>query len=93
MTTDGSPPSFYKDGLMDKLIKIAIDNGVQPIDAYMMASYNPAVYYQLDHKLGMIAPGRIAHLNIIKDESQPTPISVIAKGQWVLKDQKPLISF
>ncbi|MCK0472347.1 adenine deaminase C-terminal domain-containing protein [Halalkalibacter sp. APA_J-10(15)] len=93
LTTDGSPPSFYKDGVMDKLIAIAIESGVTPIDAYLMASYNPAVYYQLDHKLGMIAPGRIAHLNIIQDEFHPTPISVIAKGQWVLKDKKRCVTF
>jgi adenine deaminase len=86
MTTDGSPPSFYEDGVMDHLIKIALDSGVSTIDAYAMASYNVAKYYHLDHKLGMIAPGRIAHLNILEDINNPVPSSVIAKGQWVVRD-------
>ena len=86
MTTDGSPPSFYENGVMDHLIKIALESGVDSIDAYAMASYNAAKYYHLDHKLGMIAPGRIAHLNILDDVSNPKPRSVIAKGQWVVKE-------
>lgn len=88
MTTDGSPPSFYEDGLMDKLIRIAIESGLDPIDAYAMASYNVAKYYQLDHKLGMIAPGRIAHLNILDSVENPTPTSVLAKGKWIVRDGK-----
>ncbi|MFC0558999.1 adenine deaminase C-terminal domain-containing protein [Halalkalibacter alkalisediminis] len=86
MTTDGSPPSFYEEGVMDNLIKIALESGIDTIDAYAMASYNAAKYYNLDHKLGMIAPGRIAHLNILDDINDPTPRSVIAKGQWVVRD-------
>ncbi|WP_227938740.1 adenine deaminase C-terminal domain-containing protein [Alkalihalobacillus deserti] len=86
MTTDGSPPSFYEEGVMDNLIKIALESGIDTIDAYAMASYNVAKYYNLDHKLGMIAPGRIAHLNILDGIENPTPQSVIAKGQWVVRD-------
>ncbi|ERN51351.1 amidohydrolase family protein [Alkalihalophilus marmarensis] len=86
MTTDGSTPTFYEDGVMDHLIKIALDAGIEPIDAYAMATYNVAKYYNLDHKLGMIAPGRVAHLNFLNDINDPKPTSVIAKGQWVVRD-------
>ena len=34
MTTDGSTPSFHIDGVMDKCIHVALEAGVQPIDAY-----------------------------------------------------------
>ena len=86
LTTDGSTPMFYENGVMDKLIQIAIDHGVPLIEAYNMATYNPARYYNLDNKIGMIAPGRIAHLNFLKDKENPIPVSVLAKGQWVLRD-------
>ncbi|WP_100408290.1 adenine deaminase C-terminal domain-containing protein [Bacillus solitudinis] len=88
MTTDGSPPSFYEDGVMDKLIKIALENGLKPEDAYGMATYYVARYYHIDHKLGMIAPGRVAHLNFLSSPNDPTPISVLAKGQWMVRDGK-----
>ncbi|OEH93395.1 adenine deaminase [Bacillus solimangrovi] len=88
-TTDGSPPSFYEDGLIDEMIRIAIDRGVPEIEAYQMASYNVAKHYNIDHMHGMIGPGRIAHLNILEDPKQPKPISVLAKGKWVRRNDKP----
>lgn len=90
-TTDGSPPAFYKDGVIDKMIKIAIDKGIPEIDAYNMATYNTAKYYNIDHIHGMIGPGRIAHINILDDIRNPKPVSVIAKGKWVRKDGVPII--
>ncbi|MED4354157.1 adenine deaminase C-terminal domain-containing protein [Schinkia azotoformans] len=91
-TTDGSPPAFYKDGVLDKMIKIAIDKGIPEIDAYNMATYNVAKHYDLDHVHGMIGPGRIAHLNILDDIRNPSPVSVIAKGKWVRRDGKPIVN-
>ncbi|WP_110113612.1 adenine deaminase C-terminal domain-containing protein [Bacillus sp. CGMCC 1.16541] len=85
MTTDGSPPSFYKEGVSDMLIKIAMDQGVTPIDAYHMASHTIAKYYNMEHLHGSIAPGRIANINFLKAIDHPTPQSVLAKGKWVLK--------
>ncbi|MED3647576.1 adenine deaminase [Halalkalibacterium halodurans] len=86
LTTDGSPPSFYEQGIMDRLIKIALDEGIPPKDAYGMATYYVARYYGLDYELGMIAPGRIAHLNFLENVFNPVPTSVLAKGQWVVRD-------
>lgn len=89
-TTDGSPPAFYKDGVIDKTIKIALEKGIPEIDAYNMGSYNVAKYYNIDHFHGMIGPGRIAHLNILEDIRNPKPVSVLAKGKWVRKDGIPI---
>ncbi|WP_017754516.1 adenine deaminase C-terminal domain-containing protein [Calidifontibacillus oryziterrae] len=85
-TTDGSPPNFYKDGVIDTMIQIAIEKGIPEIDAYNMASYNVARHYGIDHLHGMIGPGRIAHLNFLEDIRNPKPVSVLAKGQWVKRD-------
>ncbi len=93
LTTDGSSPSFYEDGIIDKLIRIALKENLDPIDAYAMASYNVAVYYGLDDVLGMVAPGRIAHLNILAHEREPAPISVLAKGKWIVRDGKSCEAF
>lgn len=85
-TTDGSHPSFYENGMTDELIKKAIDHGIPLIDAYLMASYNIARYYNLEHLHGSIATGRIANINIIESIEDPTPVSVMAKGKWIKKD-------
>ena len=82
-TTDGSPPSFYEDGLIDKMIKISIEKGVPLIDAYNMATVNIARHYNIEYLHGNIATGRIANINFLKEKDQPTPVSVLAKGKWV----------
>lgn len=86
MTTDGASTAFYENGVMDELIRIAIDRGVPVIDAYNMATINVARYYNFEHLHGNIATGRIANINFLSDEREPAPVSVLAKGQWVKRD-------
>lgn len=86
--TDGSTPAFYEQGMQDRMIEIALEEGIPTEEAYPMASYNIARHYGIDNLLGMIAPGRIAHLNVLESKENPRPISVMAKGQWVLVDGK-----
>ncbi|WP_454016047.1 adenine deaminase C-terminal domain-containing protein [Bacillus sp. Marseille-Q7846] len=86
LTTDGSHPSFYENGMTNIMISTAIKQGVPVIDAYHMASYNIARYYNMEHLHGSIATGRIANINILESKENPVPTSVIAKGQWVKRD-------
>ena len=86
MTTDGSTPSFHVDGVLDKCIRAALEVGVRPIDAYNMASYNVARYYNMDDLHGLIATGRYANINILTDEYSPTPEAVLSKGVWLKRD-------
>lgn len=79
-TTDGSHPSFYENGMTNVMITTAIKQGVPVIDAYHMASYNIARYYNMEHIHGSIATGRIANINILESKENPVPASVIAKG-------------
>ncbi|UOQ44085.1 amidohydrolase family protein [Halobacillus salinarum] len=85
-TTDGSTPGFYREGLINLCIKIAIEEGVPEMDAYMMASYQPARHFGIEERVGSILPGRVAHLNFLSDPKDPTPLSILAKGEWVKKD-------
>ncbi|KAA0765776.1 adenine deaminase C-terminal domain-containing protein [Bacillus sp. SH5-2] len=85
-TTDGSHPSFYEKGMTNVMITTAIEKGIPVIDAYHMASYNIARYYNMEHIHGSIATGRIANMNILESKENPVPTSVIAKGQWVKRD-------
>ena len=84
-TTDGSTPNFYKEGILDAMVNIAIEKGVDPIEAYKMASLNTAKHFSIDHLHGSIAPGRIAHINILKSKTNATPEAVLASGKWMKK--------
>ncbi|MTW86296.1 amidohydrolase family protein [Virgibacillus dakarensis] len=83
MTTDGATPAFYERGMMNICLEIAIEKGVPLEEAYRMVTYNVANHYNLAEELGSIAPGRIAHINILQQKDDPHPVSVLAKGQWI----------
>ncbi|MBA2175954.1 adenine deaminase [Halobacillus locisalis] len=89
-TTDGSTPGFYREGLINQCIRIAIEKGVPPIDAYMMATYEPARHFGIDNRVGSLNVGRVAHLNFLQDPNDPTPVKVIAKGEWVNHEETPI---
>ncbi|MGI2329502.1 adenine deaminase C-terminal domain-containing protein [Planococcus sp. YIM B11945] len=93
MTTDGSTPSFHLNGVMDLCIKIALEAGVPAIDAYLMASYNVARYYNVTSLHGVIATSRYANLNILDSLDNPVPSGVISKGVWLKKDGKQVHAF
>ncbi|MFC5603854.1 adenine deaminase C-terminal domain-containing protein [Sporosarcina koreensis] len=93
MTTDGSTPSFHVDGVMDKCIQVALDAGVKPIDAYLMASYNVARYYGIDDLHGVVATGRYATLNFLESETNPVPTDVLSKGKWLKRENVGTASF
>lgn len=93
MTTDGSTPSFHLDGVMDKCIRAALEAGVPPIDAYQMASYNVARYYDMTDLHGFIATGRYATLNFLEDELSPVPTDVLSKGKWLKRENESAVPF
>src|SRR5262249_28792736 len=87
LTGDGSMPAFIlQTGFMDHALRVALDRGVPPIDAYRMATLNAATYYGLDADLGGIAPGRYADVCVLRDLAEPRPETVIAGGKIVATD-------
>jgi adenine deaminase len=82
LTTDGSSPAFHlESGMTDHLVRIAIDEGIDPVEVYRMVTLNPAVYFGLENRLGGIAPGRDADILVLNDLHEPTPEFVISKGR------------
>jgi adenine deaminase len=87
LTTDGSMPAFVEaNGFVDHTLKVALDRGVAPVDAYRMATLNPATYFGLDGDLGGIAPGRYADVCVLGDLGEPRPEIVIARGAVAATD-------
>lgn len=87
LTADGAMPQFIEaHGFMDHCLRLAMERGVAPIDAYRMATLNPATYFGLDRDLGGIAPGRYADVCVLRDLAEPRPEVVIARGRVVARD-------
>jgi len=94
LTTDASSPLFYEEcGATNHVLKIAMNEGIDPITAYRMVTINPAVYFGMDYEIGGIAPGRYADILTLKDLGHPTPELVISKGRIIAKDSNLIESF
>jgi adenine deaminase len=64
------------------MVRDAVEFGVSPEDALVMASHNPAQYHGLDH-LGAVAPGRQADLVLLADLDRFVPELVLKRGREV----------
>jgi adenine deaminase len=73
-------------GYMDAFLRHAIELGVDPITAIQMCTINPAEAYRVDHLVGILAPGRIADVVLVKDLTDFRIDTVIADGQIVVRD-------
>jgi adenine deaminase len=71
------------EGHIDHHVRQAIAAGVDPAQAYRMATWQPALYYRLDHVLGSVTPGRLADLQVIGDLAAVVPEKVVVGGQLV----------
>ena len=78
-------------GSMDYNIRIAIEAGVPPADAYRMGSYNTARHFRIEHLVGAIAPGRYADIVFLDDVEAVSVAQVIAKGKLAAKDGEYLL--
>jgi adenine deaminase len=71
------------EGHIDHHVRQAIAAGIPAAQAYRMATWQPALYYRLDHVLGSITPGRLADLQIIGDLAAVLPERVVVGGKLV----------
>lgn len=79
--------SFVRVGHIDEFIRIAIDGGIDPIDAVRMGTINPARYYRVDHEIGSLTPGRQADILIVGDLEQFAVETVIARGERIVDNR------
>lgn len=91
-TTDWTlPPWIAERGLIDAAIAAGLDAGLPAAEAYACASRRPATYLGLDAQLGVVAPGRLANLNVLDDLAAPRPRRVFSLGREVAADGELLI--
>jgi len=88
-TDDKHPEDLINEGTIDFNIKLAIKEGIDPIDAIKMATLNAAECYGLKGK-GAIAPGYIADLVVIDNLEDLNILKVFKNGKLVAENNMAL---
>ena len=82
-TDDSHAETLVEEGHMDRVVRHAIDEGLEPITAIQMATLNTAEHFGLANDLGQIAPGRYADILMVSDLNHFKADIVIAKGEII----------
>jgi adenine deaminase len=87
-TDDSHAATLVEDGHMDRVLRHAISEGLNPMTAIQMMTINSAEHFGLTKEMGMIAPGRWADVLLVDDLMHFKADVVIAKGQVIAENGK-----
>ncbi len=85
-TDDSHAETLTREGHMDRVLRHAISEGLNPLTAIQMMTINTAEHFGLSKELGMIAPGRWADILLVDDLRSFKADVVIAKGQVIAEN-------
>lgn len=86
-TDDRVPGSLMDDGSIDFMVRVAIEQGIDPIMAIRMGTINTARYFRLK-KYGAVAPGKYADLVVFSDLNHLVPEQVYRGGKLLAENGK-----
>jgi adenine deaminase len=92
VTDDSHAQTISQDGHMDRVLRHAIEQGLDPVTAIQMMTLNTAEHFGLTREMGMIAPGRWADMVLVRDLNHFKADLVIAKGQVIAESGKLKVS-
>jgi len=77
-----------KIGLLDYEMKIAMEEGLDPVTTYQLATINNARHWHLEHDIGLVAPGRYADMLFVSDLEKIKIDKVFTGGEMVAEKGK-----
>jgi adenine deaminase len=89
-TDDREPDHIADEGHVNSMVRLAVELGVAPEDALVMATLNPATWHGLSH-LGAVAPGYQADLLLLADLERFDPELVLKRGAPVDEIPRPQV--
>jgi|WetSurMetagenome_2_1015567.scaffolds.fasta_scaffold06681_2 adenine deaminase len=85
VSDDRHPADILSEGHIDFMVRTAIEQGLDPIVALQIASFNAAQCFGL-RDLGAIAPGYRADIAVLDDLEHPDVVRVIKDGRVVAEE-------
>ena len=75
-------------GHLDNKVRIAVEEGVDPVTAIQMVTINPAENFHLQDQIGSITPGKIADIVFLSSLEKCQVERVIANGELVVDNRE-----
>ncbi|HEX5808528.1 MAG TPA: adenine deaminase [Anaerolineales bacterium] len=86
VTDDSHAHTISSEGHTDRVLRHAIEQGLNPITAIQMMTINTAEHFGVSREMGMIAPGRWADVVLVEDLNNFKAEMVIARGQVIAEN-------
>jgi len=83
-TDDREPDTIKEIGHMNDCVRLAMRHGVKDVDAFVMATWNPAVYHGF-FQLGALSPGYQADILAFDQLSEVQPAMVWQQGRLLAR--------
>lgn len=93
ISDDTHPFTLLRDGHLDYIIRVAVQNGIDPITAVQMVTINTATCFRMDHELGSITPGKCADIVFVNDLAKFDVQRVLIDGEEIAAEGKMLTDF
>jgi adenine deaminase len=81
VTDDSHSGTLVNDGHMDRVVRHAISQGLEPLTAIQMVTLNTAEHFGVDQDVGQIAPGRYADILLVDKLEEMSVQTVFARGK------------
>jgi adenine deaminase len=88
VTDDSHAGTLIHDGHMDRVVRFAIQQGLDPMVAIQMATLNTAEHFGVARDIGQIAPGRYADILLVSDLENLVIDTVLARGEIAAQDSE-----
>lgn len=87
-TDDSHAATLTDEGHMDRVLRHAVSEGLNPMTAIQMMTINTAEHFGVSKEMGMIAPGRYADILLVNDLMNFKAETVIAKGVVIAENNE-----
>jgi len=85
--------TLVSEGHMDRVVRHAISEGLDPMTALQMATVNTAEHFGVSREMGMIAPGRWGDVLVVADLESLKAEYVVAKGKLAVDRGRVVADF
>ena len=86
LVTDDVPlPRLMRKGHLNRVYALAVEMGLDPMDAVRFTTINPAARLRL-YDVGSLVPGMICDMQLVRDIRRPVPERVFVSGREVFAD-------